>query len=173
MLLFAYLAVMPSERLSSHSPYNHFALQARAWLDGRLDLGGPPPRYTGFDDFAVFDDRYFVSFPPVPSLLLLPFVAVAGAPERVLDPLLFACLAPLGPALLAIASARTVVHVVEGAAIQPYPWFPAWLAAALAVPGWALAFRLGAERAARPVAMLWVGLPLVWLLAARLPGAVW
>lgn len=98
VLLFAYLAVMPSERLSSHSPYNHFALQARAWLDGRLDLGGPPPRYTGFDDFAVFDDRYFVSFPPVPSLLLLPFVAVAGAPERVLDPLLFACVAPLGPA---------------------------------------------------------------------------
>lgn len=98
VLLVAYLAVMPSERLSSHSPYNHFVLQARAWLEGRLDLGGPPPRYTGFDDFAVFDDRYFVSFPPVPSLLLLPFVAVAGAPERVLDPLLFAGLAPLGPA---------------------------------------------------------------------------
>lgn len=103
VLLVAYLAVMPAARRSAHSPYNHFALQAEAWLEGRLDLGGPPPRYTGFDDFAVRDDRYFVSFPPVPSLLLLPFVAVAGAPERVLDPLLFASLAPLGPALFFLA----------------------------------------------------------------------
>jgi len=80
-------------------------------------------------------------------------------------------LAPLGPALLAIASARTVVHVVETGAVHAYPWFPVWLAAVLAVPGWVLAFRIGAGRAARPVAMLWVGLPLVWLLTARLPGA--
>ena len=51
----------------------------------------------------MFEDRYFVSFPPVPSALLLPFVAVAGAPEKVLDPLLFACLAPLGPAFFFLA----------------------------------------------------------------------
>src|SRR3954471_14479751 len=27
------------ERLGSHTPYNHFALLADAWLHGRLDLG--------------------------------------------------------------------------------------------------------------------------------------
>ena len=29
--------------LSEHTPYNHFALLAEAWLNGRLDLGGAPP----------------------------------------------------------------------------------------------------------------------------------
>jgi len=79
-------------------------------------------------------------------------------------------LAPLGPALMAVASARTAVSVLETGAVQPYPWFPFWLAAALAVLGWLVVHRLGAERAARPVAMLWVGLPLAWLLVAALPG---
>lgn len=83
-----------------------------------------------------------------------------------------AATAPLGPALLAIASSRTVVTLVETGAAVPYPWFPAWLAAALAVPGWLVVSRLGPERAARPVAMLWVGLPLLWLLVAELPGAI-
>lgn len=79
-------------------------------------------------------------------------------------------LAPLGPALLAVASARTAVSVVETGAPQSYPWFSVWLAAALAVLGWVAVNRLGAERAARPVAMLWIGLPLAWVLTAELPG---
>ncbi|MEQ9331504.1 hypothetical protein [Thalassobaculum sp.] len=81
-------------------------------------------------------------------------------------------LAPLGPALLSVASARTAVSVVESGATQAYPWFPVWLAVILAVAGWAVVHRLGAERAARPVAMLWVGLPLAWLLVADLPGGL-
>lgn len=81
-------------------------------------------------------------------------------------------LAPLGPMLLAVASSQTQVATVDPGAVQAYPWFPAWLAAALAIPGWIVVVRLGAERAGRPVAMLWVGLPLVWLLTATLPGAI-
>src|SRR5690349_3342159 len=42
------------DRLHSHTPANHFALLADAWLHGRLDLGGPPPPYTGNNDFAFF-----------------------------------------------------------------------------------------------------------------------
>src|SRR5262245_13212775 len=30
------------DRLHAHTPANHFALQAEAWLNGRLDLGGAP-----------------------------------------------------------------------------------------------------------------------------------
>ncbi len=67
-----YLAFTPSERLRAHTPYNHYALQAEAWLAGRLDLGGPPPRYTGNNDFAVYQDRHYVSFPPVPALWMVP-----------------------------------------------------------------------------------------------------
>jgi len=83
-----------------------------------------------------------------------------------------AVLAPLGPMLLAIASARTVVTVLEPPSTVAYPWFPIWLAAALAVAGWLTARRLGVRRAARPVAMLWTGLPVLWLLTVELPGAV-
>ena len=42
-----FAAFAAPETLSAHTPYNHFALQAEAWLGGRLDLGGPPPRYAG------------------------------------------------------------------------------------------------------------------------------
>ncbi|MFO0616507.1 MAG: hypothetical protein U0414_28195 [Polyangiaceae bacterium] len=33
--------------LGAHTPFNHFALLADAWLHGRLDLGGPPPAAPG------------------------------------------------------------------------------------------------------------------------------
>src|SRR5690606_29817954 len=74
LLLAAFLASAPSGRLAHHTRYNHHALQAEAWLSGRLDLGGPPPAYTGRNDFAVFEGKTYVSFPPVPALLLVPAV---------------------------------------------------------------------------------------------------
>lgn len=105
-LAVAYLAVMPRERLWSHSPYNHYTLQADAWLAGRLDLPEPPPAYTGNNDFARHDGKYFVSFPPVPAALMFPFRVAAGEIERVRDPMIFAWLAPLGPMLLFLALER-------------------------------------------------------------------
>ena len=71
--------------LASHTPFNHFALLADAWLHGRLDLGGPPPAYTGNNDFALHDDRWFISFPPFPALLIAPLVKLAGSAERTRD----------------------------------------------------------------------------------------
>ena len=106
LLAVAYLGVMPRERLLSHSPYNHYALQAEAWLAGRLDLGGPPPAYTGNNDFALREGKHYVSFPPVPAALMVPFVAVAGGAERVRDAQIFAWLAPLGPAFFFLALER-------------------------------------------------------------------
>lgn len=88
------------ERLAAHSPYNHFALLAEAWLEGRLDLGGPPPAYTGNNDFAVFQGKHFVSFPPFPAVLIAPAVALAGSAERVHDVQFFALFTGLSPALL-------------------------------------------------------------------------
>jgi hypothetical protein len=86
--------------LSEHTPYNHFALLARAWLDGRLDLGGAPPSYARGNDFASFDGKWFVVFPPFPSVLLLPWVAWAGRVEAVADGRKFVLLAGLAPAAL-------------------------------------------------------------------------
>ena len=47
-------------------------LQAQAFLNGQLDVG------LLEHDVAVFDGRYFVPFPPSPSVLILPLVALFG-----------------------------------------------------------------------------------------------
>jgi len=97
------LATTARERLTTHTPYNHFALLAESWLHGHLDLGGPPPAYTGNNDFAVWQGKHYVSFPPFPAVLLLPAVALAGSAERVHDGQIFASLTGLAPSLLYLA----------------------------------------------------------------------
>jgi hypothetical protein len=89
--------------LHQHTPWNHFALLADAWRNGHLDLGGPPPAYTGNNDFSHFDGKWYVVFPPFPALLLLPLVALAKGPERVHDGQFFLWLAGVAPAVLFLA----------------------------------------------------------------------
>ena len=57
--------------------YNSYSLQAQAWLQGRLDLedGG----LYEWLELAQLDGKYYVSFPPFPSLVLLPLVLLFGA----------------------------------------------------------------------------------------------
>ena len=86
--------------IHAHTPWNHFTLQADAWRHGRLDLGGPPPSYTGNNDFSQYDGKWFVVFPPFPALLLFPLVAWLKDPTRVLDGQFFLWLAGLAPAVL-------------------------------------------------------------------------
>ncbi len=97
------LLIAPRELLSGHTPYNHFALLADAFRAGRLDLGGPPPAYAGNNDFALYDGRYYVVFPPFPALLLLPLVALCGGAAALPDGLVFLLLAGLAPASLFLA----------------------------------------------------------------------
>jgi hypothetical protein len=100
------VATAAGERFERHTPYNHYALLAEAWLRGRLDLGGPPPRYTGNNDFAFKDGKTYVSFPPAPALVLVGPVAVAGRAEAVRDGLWFIALAGVGPMLLFLTLER-------------------------------------------------------------------
>jgi hypothetical protein len=95
-----YLLCAAPETLTAHTPFNHFALQAEAWLHGRLDLGGPPPRYAHGNDFSHFGERWFVPFPPFPALLLLPAVALSGSADAVADGRFFLLLAGVAPAAL-------------------------------------------------------------------------
>ena len=104
------------QRLLRPSPNNHYVHLAEAWLQGRLDLGGDPP---GTNDWACFDTvtegpcppgryafsgpdaeryRWYVSFPPLPSVLLLPLVAIFGL--GTLDAFFWALFAGLAPAML-------------------------------------------------------------------------
>lgn len=59
---------------TENNPYCSYALQACAWLEGRLDLGQDYP----WLELAIVEDKYYVSFPPFPSVVLLPFAAVFG-----------------------------------------------------------------------------------------------
>lgn len=57
------------------NPYNSYSLQAARWLHGHLDLG---QNYT-YLELAEYGGKYFVSFPPFPSFVMLPFVVLFGS----------------------------------------------------------------------------------------------
>ena len=59
---------------TKRNEYRTYALQACAWMEGRLDLGQDYP----WLELAVYEGKYFVSFPPFPSVVLLPFCAIFG-----------------------------------------------------------------------------------------------
>jgi hypothetical protein len=106
----AYLLFAARSTLTEHTPFNHFALLAEAWLDGRLDLGGEPPAYALNNDFSHFRGKWFVPFPPFPAVLLLPLVAFAGSAEAVADGRVFLLLAGVAPAALFLALEKLRRH---------------------------------------------------------------
>ena len=62
--------------LDRQSAQPHFVLLADALLRGHLWID--PARAARLGDITPFAGRYYVSFPPMPAVLLLPFVAAAG-----------------------------------------------------------------------------------------------
>jgi len=61
--------------LSRHSLAPHFVYLAESFLHGHLDLiHVPTPPY----DLTPFEGNWYVSFPPLPALLMLPLVALRG-----------------------------------------------------------------------------------------------
>jgi hypothetical protein len=95
-----FATVAGSTRLTEHTQFNHFALLADAWLHGRQDLAHGAPAYAQNNDFAVFEGKTYISFPPFPALLMLPLVKLAGSPENFRDGQFIIWLAGLGPSLL-------------------------------------------------------------------------
>jgi len=71
VVLAIYVAATPH----TNQAYRHFVYIAQAFLDGRVDLRGVPDYYH---DLIHIDEKVYAPFPPVPALLLLPVVAVAG-----------------------------------------------------------------------------------------------
>lgn len=56
------------------SLYNTYTRQAMAWRQGMLHL----PQDVPYLELAVYQGEYYVSFPPVPSLVLLPLTFLFG-----------------------------------------------------------------------------------------------
>lgn len=95
-----YALVAGEGRMLVHTPYNHYAHLAQAWLNGRHDLADGAPAYAFNNDFAVFQGKTYISFPPFPAVLMLPLVALSGSPENFRDGQFVVWLAGVGPAVL-------------------------------------------------------------------------
>lgn len=96
----AFLSLAARQTLTDHTPFNHYALLADAWLHGRQDLANGAPGYAQGNDFAVYGGKTYISFPPFPAVLMLPFVALAGSAENFRDGQFILWLAGLAPAFL-------------------------------------------------------------------------
>ena len=68
------IAAFTGQWPTGENAYHSYVLQACAWLEGRLDLG----QDYSWLELAIVDGRYYVSFPPFPSYVMLPFAAVLG-----------------------------------------------------------------------------------------------
>ncbi len=72
-------------------PYDSYALQAENWLAGRMFIA------NGEDypwlELAIFENQYYLSFPAVPSVLLLPWVLLCGGAGAVPSNFIIACAA--------------------------------------------------------------------------------
>jgi len=78
-LFFASLAAyaLASDGLLAHqSLAPHFVYQADAFLHGRLSLTVSQP--PNLNDWVLWNGRWYVSFPPFPAVLMMPFVALWG-----------------------------------------------------------------------------------------------
>ncbi len=95
-----FAAVAGKPRLTEHTSFNHFAHLADAWIHGRQDLRNGPPAYAMGNDFAEYQGKTYISFPPFPAVLMVPFVALSGSPENFRDGQFMVWLAGVGPAVL-------------------------------------------------------------------------
>jgi hypothetical protein len=93
VVCFVLFAGFSGKRLLQQSAAPHFVLQAMAWMEGRLDLD--PRSLPNLEDWAcareaglekvrcrpplLSSDRWYVSFPLFPAVVMLPFVMVNGA----------------------------------------------------------------------------------------------
>jgi hypothetical protein len=72
--LFAYV-LSSGSLLARQSQAPHFVWQADAFLHGQLHLTARPPN---LNDWVFEQGRWYVSFPPFPAVLMMPFVALQG-----------------------------------------------------------------------------------------------
>lgn len=72
LLIFIFIDDIVGKSLLSNSPYNSYELQVKAWLNGKTYLDHD----YSYLELAIYNGKFFVSFPPLPSVILLPFVVI-------------------------------------------------------------------------------------------------
>ncbi|MBX5482455.1 MAG: hypothetical protein IRZ16_11560 [Myxococcaceae bacterium] len=94
LVCFVVFAFFSSQRFLRQSAAPHFVYQAKAWLEGRLNLEPYEVQELRFEDTACVrmvngepvrctaplqpGDRWYSSFPAFPAVVMLPFVALHG-----------------------------------------------------------------------------------------------
>jgi hypothetical protein len=73
MVLLGGFAILLHINPAHPSGADHFILQAQAWLHGHLDIG----RHV--NDAILVGGKYYIVFPPLPALLMLPFIVILGS----------------------------------------------------------------------------------------------
>ncbi len=68
-------AISSGDFLARQSQAPHFVYLADAFLHGQLHTTAAPPN---LNDWVRIGDRWYVSFPPFPAVLMMPLVAFAG-----------------------------------------------------------------------------------------------
>ena len=75
LVFYAVFAVTYGDRLLKHSGDNHYVYQADAFLHKQLNMTRPPPHGN---DWVRYNDKWYVSFPPLPAILMMPGVKIWG-----------------------------------------------------------------------------------------------
>ena len=81
------LARIEGVSIMGHADYDSYTLQALAWREGRADLGLDYEHL----ELAEYEGKYYVSFPPFPSVVMLPLTFLFGSqtPDTLVMLLLF------------------------------------------------------------------------------------
>ena len=92
VILWAILHALTGGGFWGPTSYNTYTRQAMAWREGLLHL----PKDVPHLELAVYEGEYYVSFPPLPSVILWPLTFLFGmdTPDNLMVKLyaLFACL---------------------------------------------------------------------------------
>lgn len=82
-LFFVYLLYhsLAGETLLSVNYFDSYSLQAENWLAGRFTIANG--EYYTWLELAIYEGEYYLSFPAVPSVLLLPWVIACGSAAAV------------------------------------------------------------------------------------------
>ena len=74
LLGYIFIHMLFGGTLLSYNCWDSYSLQAMSWLSGRLDMG----KNYEWLELAVYNGNYYLSFPPLPSVVMLPFVLLFG-----------------------------------------------------------------------------------------------
>ncbi len=69
-IIFIFIDDAVGKSIIGNTSWNSYELQARAWLNGKTYLD----QNYSYLELAIFNGNYYVSFPPFPSVILLPFI---------------------------------------------------------------------------------------------------